>query len=149
VWYFRPRQHKGAWRGKERVVVIGPKAQEILRRFFVLDIQAYLFSPAREIEQLRKNRRAVRKTKVQPSQACRKKKAPKKQPLERYTQSSYAHAVAAACDKAFPPPEHLARRRDTVTETGVGGPRVTDTDYDGEGRVTRVANADGEIHYGH
>jgi RHS repeat-associated protein/uncharacterized repeat protein (TIGR01451 family) len=40
-------------------------------------------------------------------------------------------------------------RRDTVTETSSAGTRVTDTDYDGEGRVTRVSNADGEIHYGY
>jgi RHS repeat-associated protein len=40
-------------------------------------------------------------------------------------------------------------RRDTVTETSAAGTRVTDTDYDAEGRVTRIVNADGEIHYGY
>jgi YD repeat-containing protein len=40
-------------------------------------------------------------------------------------------------------------RRDTVTETFAGVVRLTDTDYDGEGRITRVVNADGEIHYGY
>src|SRR5439155_21299312 len=40
-------------------------------------------------------------------------------------------------------------RRDTVTETTAAGTRVTDTDYDGEGRVTHILNADGEIHYGY
>jgi RHS repeat-associated protein len=38
-------------------------------------------------------------------------------------------------------------RTDVVTETVGGVSRVTDTDYDGEGRVTRILNADGEIHY--
>ena len=40
-------------------------------------------------------------------------------------------------------------RRDVATETLGGDSRVTDTDYDGEGRVTHVLNADGEIHYGY
>jgi YD repeat-containing protein len=40
-------------------------------------------------------------------------------------------------------------RRDTVTETFAGVTRLTDTDYDAEGRITRVVNADGEIHYGY
>src|SRR5262249_14494581 len=30
VWVFRPRQHKTAYRGKGRVVCIGPQAQEVL-----------------------------------------------------------------------------------------------------------------------
>ena len=31
VWLYRPNQHKTAWRGKPRVITIGPRAQTILR----------------------------------------------------------------------------------------------------------------------
>ena len=40
-------------------------------------------------------------------------------------------------------------RTDVVTETAGGVSRVTDADYDGLGRATRVLSADGEIHYGY
>jgi integrase len=33
VWVYRPANHKTAWRGKERVVPIGPRAQEVLRGY--------------------------------------------------------------------------------------------------------------------
>jgi integrase len=46
-----------------------------------------------------------------PSQVKRQpKKAPKKHPGDRYTVSSYGHAIHAACDQAFPAPAPLARQ---------------------------------------
>jgi integrase len=33
VWVYRPARHKTAWRGKARVVAVGPRAQEVLRPF--------------------------------------------------------------------------------------------------------------------
>ena len=37
--------------------------------------------------------------KVQPSQRCRAKRAPKRKPRERYTPQSYARAITRACEK--------------------------------------------------
>lgn len=31
-WVFRPEQHKGTWRGQDRLVAIGPRAQKVLTR---------------------------------------------------------------------------------------------------------------------
>ena len=33
VWFYRPKRHKNAWRGHDRCVMIGPKAQAILAEF--------------------------------------------------------------------------------------------------------------------
>ncbi len=33
IWIYKPAQHKTAWRGKKKVVVIGPKAQAVLLPF--------------------------------------------------------------------------------------------------------------------
>jgi integrase len=44
--------------------------------------------------------RADRKTKVQPSQYCRRKVKPVKRPGESYTTQSYGRAIANACDAA-------------------------------------------------
>jgi integrase len=110
-WFFRPRQHKGTWRGAERVIVIGPKAQTVLKPFFALDTQAYLFSPVRVMEEFRRQQREKRTTKVQPSQVDRTKAEPQKRPGQRYTREAYSRAIAKACERAFPPPAELARTK--------------------------------------
>jgi integrase len=109
VWLYRPQSHKTAHHGHQRVVAIGPRAQEAILPLLALDTQTYLFSPRIALDELRTDRRRMRKTPVQPSQENRRKGRPKKAPGDRYTPSSYAHAVAKACDRAFPPPEQLAK----------------------------------------
>ena len=89
-----------AWRGHERIVALGPKAQAVIRPFLKPSGDAFLFSPRDAIEALRKEKRENRKTKVQPSQADRKKKSPKKGPGDRYSVRSYSQAVAKGCMKA-------------------------------------------------
>jgi integrase len=117
VWLYRPGsdrglhgQHKTAWRGHKRVIAIGPRAQEIVRKHLKSDMCAYLFSPADSIAFFRAEQRKNRKSRVQPSQVSRKRRKPDRQPGERYTVGSYDHAVAVACSRAFPPPEPLARK---------------------------------------
>ncbi len=56
VWLYRPVHHKLAYRGKRRVIAIGPQAQAVLREFFTPDLQAYLFSPCRAVEELHAER---------------------------------------------------------------------------------------------
>jgi integrase len=117
VWLYRPAYHKLAYRGRERVIAIGPRGQEIIKPFLRLETQAFLFSPRHAQEQRFAEMREKRKTPVQPSQTCRRKRKPKKQPKERYTTSSYEHAVRAGCDKAFPPPEPLTQdRQETASQ---------------------------------
>jgi integrase len=100
VWLYRPPRHKTSWRGKQRVVPLGPRAQAIIKRFLVPDVGAYLFSPARAMAERSASLRAARKTKVQPSQVNRRKTRPKRRPGDRYTTQSYGRAVYAACKKA-------------------------------------------------
>ena len=45
VWIYTPKVHKTQHLGHNRTVCIGPKAQAILRDFFLADPDAYLFSP--------------------------------------------------------------------------------------------------------
>ncbi|HEY1380227.1 MAG TPA: site-specific integrase, partial [Gemmataceae bacterium] len=60
VWQYRPVQHKMAYRGRRRVVAIGPRGQAIVKPFLTLDTQAHLFSPAQGLAEravvLRANR---------------------------------------------------------------------------------------------
>jgi integrase len=105
--------HKTEHHGHQRIIAIGPRAQEVIRPFLTLDTQAYLFSPRAAMEDRNADRRRNRKTPMTPSQAARtRKRRPRKAPGDRYTTSSYGHAVAKACAATFPPPEPLARRAD-------------------------------------
>ena len=46
VWKYRPQQHKTAYRGHARVILLGPKAQAIIKPYLRTDTTSYLFSPA-------------------------------------------------------------------------------------------------------
>jgi integrase len=113
VWLYRPPRHKGSWRGKGRTIAIGPKAQQLLKQFFTPEINDYLFSPARAIEEVRAERSDNRKTPRYPSHMRRnelkRKPSPQRTPADRYNRTSYFNAIARACDRAFPPPGDLAR----------------------------------------
>jgi integrase len=100
IWFYRPAQHKTAWRGRDRVIAIGARAQTIVREFLTAKVDDYLFSPRRAIASKRARLRALRKTPVQPSQVDRSKPNPKKQPGESYGTCEYAKAIAAGCNKA-------------------------------------------------
>jgi integrase len=96
VWLYRPRIHKTEHHGHDRIVPIGPKGQEIVQRYLTTNLQAYLFSPQRNVEERARTLRANRKSKVQPSQQNRKKLRPKKRPGDVYTVTRYARAIREA-----------------------------------------------------
>jgi transposase len=111
VWVYRPVRHKTEHHGQQREVYMGPRAQEVIRPWLVLDTQAYLFSPAAAEAARRAERRRGRKTPLTPSQARRRpKENPKRAKRQRYDETSYRNAVYRACDRAFPPPDPLAAR---------------------------------------
>ncbi|HKB04402.1 MAG TPA: tyrosine-type recombinase/integrase [Gemmataceae bacterium] len=104
VWVYSPARHKCAWRGHTRHIGIGPRAQALLREFIAgLPADDFVFSSRRQSEERYIAMRAARMTPVQQSQACRRKRKPKKQPGEHYTPMSVGQAVRLACKKARVP----------------------------------------------
>jgi integrase len=101
IWTYQPSQHKNEHHGKDRVILLGPKAQAILAGYLVgRHPEQYIFCP-KESEQLRHiNQRRKRKSPVQPSQKNRKRKKPKWQAGDRYDVASYRRAIERACKKA-------------------------------------------------
>jgi integrase len=100
VWTYVPERHKTEHHGKAREIIIGPRAQAILRPFFRADLTACLFSPREAMEYRRAERRKNRKTKVPPSQRDRRKPGPRRAPGERYNTRSYYHAILYAIRRA-------------------------------------------------
>ena len=76
VWEYRPTDHKTAYRGRERVIYIGPKAQAVLLPYLLRDAQVNCFSPAESEQKRHVEQRKRRRTHVQPSQQHRRKAKP-------------------------------------------------------------------------
>lgn len=115
VWLYKPTHHKTEWRGKSRIISIGPKAQELLKEFFTHNLDAYLFSPACAVEEYIAERSAQRKTPRWPSHMTRNVSKRKGRAFaEKYNRGSYEQAIDRACDRAFPPPDPLAQREGGV-----------------------------------
>ena len=101
IWIYEPYDHKNKWRGHDRKIPLGPRAQALLRPFLNREPTAYIFSP-REAEQWRHSQRRKRRhSPLTPSQARRKPKpAPKRPRNNRYTPSSYRGAIIYGIKKA-------------------------------------------------
>ncbi len=118
VWTYKPEEHKNAYREHERVVYLGPRAQEIIRPFLRdRATSAYLFSPADSEAERRGRRHAERVTPAgQGNEPGSNRKAdPKRKPGARFTTNTYHRAIQYACDRTFPPPRHLAKRDGETT----------------------------------
>jgi site-specific recombinase XerD len=126
VWRYVPESHKTEHHGRERVVFIGPRAQDILRPYLLREATAYCFQPKESERKRNAQRKSERKTPMTPSQAARKtKRGRQRAPQDRYTKDSYRRAIHRACDKTFLPGEPLAlqpgetdkQRDERLTET--------------------------------
>ena len=119
---YRPSDHKTAHQGKVREIFIGPQAQEVIKPWLKLDLQAYFFNPTESEAARNAERRQKRRTPVTPSQAKRQtKKSPKRAKRDHYDETSLRNAAyRRACDKAFPPPDPLASARVSLLHNGRG-----------------------------
>ncbi len=114
VWLYRPKAHKGQWRGHERIIYLGPRAQAIVREFMAgRSVDAPLFSPAEAEAERRQREHAARKTPdgYGNGPGTNQRRRPKWKPGDCYTREAYRRAVARACDEAFPPSPELERLR--------------------------------------
>jgi integrase len=117
IWLYRPEKHKGLWRGKERVVAIGPIAQGLIRKYLTLNTEEFLFRPSTQLEIINAAKRAARKTPVQPSQQNRRKPNGKRRPGERFKVRAVNRAIGRACERAGIDPWHTHQLRHSASLT--------------------------------
>jgi integrase len=118
IWTYTLSEHKTAHYGYERRIYIGPRGQEAVRPFLLRSPDAFCLSPAEAEEERRKTASQARRTPLSCGNrpGTNRKVCPRKQPGDHYTPQGYARAIRYACEKAFSPPEHLARREgETIT----------------------------------
>jgi integrase len=109
VWAYRPESHKMMHHGRERVIFIGPRGQEILRPFLLRDKSTYCFCPS---EGERKRREVAHERRLTPlaygnRPGTNKSSKPKRTAGGRYDTASYRRAIYRACEVAFGMPENL------------------------------------------
>src|SRR5262249_40009484 len=93
VWQFKPMSHKCEHHGKQRVISIGPRCQELLKPWLKPDLAEFLFQPREAMAERAALLRARRQTPVQPSQQNRAVADRKRPPGQRYSVSSLRRAI--------------------------------------------------------
>jgi integrase len=101
VWTITISDHKNAWRGKDRIIAVGPKAQAILKPYLDRGLSEYCFSPKEAMQQRDEARHKARKT----SMSCgnkpgTNKRARPRKDSECYTTGTYGNAIRYACKRA-------------------------------------------------
>jgi len=90
VWQYRPTTHKSAHRQRERVVMLGPRAQAELKPFLSRDLEAFCFSPAEAVGQRHASKRTHRHQPNPDPQTTRRVG-------ECYRPAAYARAIKYRC----------------------------------------------------
>ena len=99
VWVWRPTTHKTSWRGEDRMLAVGPRAQVILKTYLDRESHVPCFLPAESEAERNAARRAARKSPMTPSQRKRRLKARRKPPSTRpYDEKAYRRAIVRACE---------------------------------------------------
>ena len=102
IWLYVPASHKTEHHGRQRVIYIGPKTQEVLRPYLLRAAEAFCFSPAEAAKKMREVRHAARKTPLSCGNrpGTNRKRRPKRQPGDRYMKDSYRRAITRAVAQA-------------------------------------------------
>jgi len=105
VWAYRPGSHKTEHHQRDRVIFIGPKAQDVLRPYLLRPADSFCFSPQESEHKRHRERHAERKTPLSCGNrpGTNKKRNPRRSAGQCYTNDSYRRAIHRACDLAFPP----------------------------------------------
>jgi integrase len=97
VWFYSPVKHQTVDLGKDRTIVLGPRAQEVLKGWLKADPDAPLFSPIEATlrDYANRGRNLAR--------ARKPKRNPKRRPGLFYDKAPYKNAVARGCVRAGVP----------------------------------------------
>jgi len=118
VWSYRRESHKTAHHGRERTIMVGPKAQDVLRPYLLLEKTAYCFAPVNSERRRNLQRRDNRRTPMTPSQAKRRPKQNRRRaPGDRYNTQAYRRAIDRAVRRINRKRHEQARKAMETTGT--------------------------------
>ncbi|NLS96311.1 MAG: site-specific integrase [Planctomycetaceae bacterium] len=111
VWLYQPPDHKTRHMGRDRVICIGPRAQEILRPYLLRPAELFCFSPADSERRRRAKQHEERRTPL--SCGTKPKGNPEGQAGDQYDTTSYRHAIVRAVNKVN------RQRKDQAKKDGI------------------------------
>jgi integrase len=102
VWLYRPDSHKTEHHERDRLVVVGPRAQALLAPYLNRDPEAYCFSAAESVRRARLRQQALRRKNgyVLAKIKMQETAGTKRLPANRYEVASYRVAIRRGCTKA-------------------------------------------------
>jgi integrase len=103
VWTITLAKHKTAYRGKQRTIYVGPKAQKILTKYLLRSEDAACFSPVESEKERRQTKHDARVTPLSCGNrpgSNRIARKPRKAPGEAFSTGTYARSVRSACLRA-------------------------------------------------
>ena len=100
-WTYTLTHHKTERFGNDRVIPLGPRAQEVLQSWLKADPDALLFSPREACQRV--HQASHRPTRTDNQRAGKRKRKPKWKAGETYSKDAYRWAVERACVKAGVP----------------------------------------------
>lgn len=105
VWRYRPVGHKLEHLQKTRTVLIGPRGQDVLRKYLLRPADVPCFSPIEVVDDMRARRTAERITPEGQGNGIgtNRRRKPAVTPGERYDTASYRQAIKRAAKKAGVP----------------------------------------------
>ena len=121
VWIYQPRRHKTEHLERDKVIMLGPKAQDVLRPWLERDPGSYCFAPAEAAawHRARTRRREAARNARSGAGAGKSRRGPG--PC--YTRHSYRVAIQRACRRAAIPvfsPHQLRHTRATAIRQRYG-----------------------------
>jgi integrase len=102
VWTYRPFTHKTEHHQTEKLILLGPRAQEVLKPWLDRDAEAFLFSPKEVREASLASRRKAETVRRRNPKRLRRRR-PTRLPRDHYDDESYCQAVERACTRAKVP----------------------------------------------
>lgn len=102
VWKYRPTGHKLEHHDKARIVLIGKRGQDVLRKYLLRASDAPCFSPSEVVDDMRARRTAERITHEGHGNVVgsNRRRKPAVLPGERYDVASYRRAIKRAAKRA-------------------------------------------------
>ncbi len=102
VWIYRPQEFETEHFEKDRIIAIGPRAQQVLAPYLVdREPEAFCFSPAESVSRRRASAAAKRKRPLSTGSrpGSNRVASPRRKANDRYTTDSYRRAIHRAYDK--------------------------------------------------
>jgi integrase len=115
IWIYRPHSHKTNHLERDRLVLLGKRAQQVLQRYLTRHPSLHCFRPVDSEKARRAAQHASRMTPLScgniPGSNIKTK--PRRAPGECYDCDSYRRAIHRGCDRAFPHPRwHHCKRKE-------------------------------------